>query len=150
MEVVTMNPVLRYSLALACFFAPLVVLVVQRGRAGLVAWVNATAGLILLITPPWLLGLAAGDERAGWLALPMCLVAAWFGRSPLGLLNFIVLQWFGVRLQAAFDRERWQDGPRGRWWAIDAPAEGPIAWSLIWVWPLTGWWSPYRKIGGAS
>ena len=71
--------------------------------------------------------------------------------SPLGLLNFLVLQWFGVRLQAAFDREEWLAGPRGRWWAADAPSGGAITWSLLrWVLPLTGWWSPYRWIARRS
>jgi hypothetical protein len=75
------------------------------------------------------------------------LAGALVARSPLGAINFLVLQWFGVRLQAEFDRELWLKGPRGRWWAADAPARGPIAWSLLrWIWPLTGWWSGYRYV----
>jgi hypothetical protein len=82
------------------------------------------------------------------IAVLLLLVAALAARisSPLGALNFLLLQWFGVRLQAGFDREAWLRGPRGRWWASDAPRRGGVAWSAIWVWPLTGWWSPYRWI----
>lgn len=66
----------------------------------------------------------------------------------LGCLNFLVLQWCGVRLQAACDREAWLRGPRGRWWSRNAPTHGPITWSVLrWVWPLTGWWGRYRFIG---
>jgi hypothetical protein len=69
--------------------------------------------------------------------------------SPLGLLNFALPQWLGVRLQAEFDRGAWLRGPRGRWWGADAPRHGPVRWTLLrWVWPLTGWWSGYRWIGG--
>lgn len=65
--------------------------------------------------------------------------------TGLGLLNFLV-QWFGVRLQAEFDRAALR-GPRGRWWSANAPSHGRVSWSLLrWVWPLTGWWSPYRWI----
>jgi hypothetical protein len=73
--------------------------------------------------------------------------------TPLGLLNFVVLQWFGVRLQAEFDPTGLprRDGvivvDVGRWWSRYAPRGVPITWSLLrWVWPLTGWWSPYRWI----
>lgn len=50
--------------------------------------------------------------------------------SPLGLLNFLVLQWFFVRLAKVCDDE-------GR--------------TLSWTWlkgivPLTGWWSRYRFV----
>jgi len=76
--------------------------------------------------------------------------------TPLGLLNFLVLQWFGFRLQAeidtrlAIDVVTGEELPlyhRGRWWSRYAPREGRVTWSLLrWVWPLTGWWSPYRWI----
>jgi hypothetical protein len=76
--------------------------------------------------------------------------------TPLGLLNFIVLQWFGVRLQASFDPDEagfdratktWRVRP-GRWWSKYAPPAGAcVSWDLLrWVWPLTGWWSDYRWI----
>ena len=50
----------------------------------------------------------------------------------LGPLNFLLLQWFGVRLAAVLER---RDGP-------------VIGWMLLrWVFPLTGWWSDFRWIG---
>ena len=94
------------------------------------------------------LGLAAGSA------------GAW---TPLGLVNFVVLQWFGVRLQAevnvfvvevvvAGDTEQCElPQPRGRWWSRHAPRDGRVSWSLLrWVWPLTGWWSAYRWIARRS
>lgn len=81
---------------------------------------------------------------------------------PLAMLNFVVLQWFGVRLQASFDdvaagfdraTKTWRPGVvPGRWWSLSAPPRGvPVSWSLLrWVWPLTGWWSRYRWIAGRS
>ena len=47
--------------------------------------------------------------------------------SILGLFNFILLQWTGMRLAK-------EVGARTRWRL------------LRWVWPLTGWWSDYRWI----
>ena len=80
------------------------------------------------------------------------------GRTPLGALNFGLLQWFGVRLQASFEPDLvahvvvagdlvLPPGP-GRWWSRYAPPRDvPVSWSLRrWVVPLTGWWSPYRRI----
>lgn len=78
----------------------------------------------------------------------------------LGVLNFAVLQWFGVRLCAGFDKAElpgWYGGPvddafmvalGGRWWSRFAPPRGVrVSWSLLrWVWPLTGWWSDFRWI----
>jgi hypothetical protein len=78
--------------------------------------------------------------------------------TPLGLLNFLVLQWFGVRLARGTltvsgvggnlpgDRVVWtscggsqrcrvRDATTLEWWTL-----------LRWVWPLTGWWSDYRWI----
>lgn len=50
--------------------------------------------------------------------------------TPLGLVNFVVLQWVGVRLARVIGPDReflcW------RW--------------LRWICPLTGWWSDYRWI----
>lgn len=92
---------------------------------------------------------------AGW-AIPF----VW--RDTIGTLNFVVLQWFGVRLR----RISWIDeciefpgindcpdvnklghsqimcsmGHIWRW-------PGVARWRLVrFVWPLTGWWSPYRWI----
>jgi len=77
--------------------------------------------------------------------------------TPLGLLNFIVMQWFGVRLEATITTidlvdvitgETFSSHARGRWWSRNAPREGIATWRLIhWIWPLTGWWSTYRYMG---
>ena len=78
--------------------------------------------------------------------------------TALGLLNFLVLQWFGVRLCASFDPrsipgwtlDRISDEQvasfGGRWWSRFAPPRGTtIKWGFLrWVWPLTGWWSDFR------
>jgi hypothetical protein len=73
--------------------------------------------------------------------------------TPLGLLNFVVLQWFGVRLTACCDTAG-PDAARGRWWSAAAPTGGRVWWRFTrWVWPLTGWWSSYRprrQTGGAA
>jgi hypothetical protein len=67
--------------------------------------------------------------------------------TPLGLLNFLLLQWFGVRLQYHWYRSSGHDKGFGRWWSRYAPRGVPITWSLRrWVRPLTGWWSEYSKI----
>jgi hypothetical protein len=80
--------------------------------------------------------------------------------TALGLLNFLVLQWFGVRLAAGYnprdipgwERDRITDDEvlalGGRWWSRFAPPHGVrIRWTwLRWIWPLTGWWSDYRWI----
>ena len=54
--------------------------------------------------------------------------------SMLYLLNFVFLQWFFVRLARVVD-----DGGITVDWTL-----------LTRVWPLTGWWSPYRYVGPAS
>lgn len=49
----------------------------------------------------------------------------------LAALNFLVLQWFGLRL--------------GR--IVDIATQRTVGWRVLrWVWPLTGWWTPYRWI----
>jgi hypothetical protein len=70
--------------------------------------------------------------------------------SLLGPLNFLVLQWFGVRLLVSFDHVCSVDEPH-RWWDREIPARGLVTFSLLrWVWPLTGWtftpWPRYRFI----
>lgn len=66
--------------------------------------------------------------------------------SLLGILNFAVLQWFGVRLQVTFDHAV-VSGERGRWWDREIPVHTKVRFSLLrWVWPLTGWWGQYRFI----
>lgn len=57
----------------------------------------------------------------------------WFPTSWFGLLNFLLLQWFGVRLARVVQLVGRRRVHRG--WRL-----------LRWVWPLTGWWSPYRWI----
>lgn len=47
--------------------------------------------------------------------------------SWLGLFNFLVLQWFCVRLAK-----------------VKAASGRTVRWTLLrWPLPLTGWWSPY-------
>lgn len=73
----------------------------------------------------------------------------------LAVLNFVVLQWFGLRLARVKlppgvigyrVTRRVQAGElltfsdvtgagRCQWWTL-----------LRWIWPLTGWWSDYRWI----
>jgi hypothetical protein len=81
-----------------------------------------------------------------------------------GLLNFVVLQWFGVRLTCSYnprDIPGWSKVKitdeevaafGGRWWSRYAPPRGvPIRWIWMrWIWPLTGWWSQYRWISARS
>jgi hypothetical protein len=56
----------------------------------------------------------------------------------LAVLNFVVLQWFGVRLGAVRQRALCGDHPR---------CYRHVRWILLrWVWPLTGWWSDFRWI----
>lgn len=82
----------------------------------------------------------------------------------LGALNFLVLQWFGVRLGCGYDPGEIpgrQSGPisdveaaalGGRWWSRYAPPRGVrVRWVwLRWIWPLTGWWSDFRWIARRS
>lgn len=73
--------------------------------------------------------------------------------SPLGLLNFLVLQWFGMRLARRMKRVLVNDGEIV-WNVTTGAIDGrtkielrPDGWKLLrWVWPLTGWWSDYRWI----
>lgn len=58
--------------------------------------------------------------------------------SPLGLLNFCILQWFGVRLARVYER---------RWVIFGREHIIPRHWVVLrWIWPLTGWWSDFRYI----
>lgn len=90
--------------------------------------------------------------------------------SPLGLLNFLVLQWFGIRLCRRYmdasglmfedfrvgDRlaQVSSDGHRGQW-RIVAQHDGVhvvlMQYGLLhWVWPLTGWWSDFVYLNKRS
>lgn len=63
---------------------------------------------------------------------------AFVGRTPLGALNFVLLQWFAVRLA----RRRWREFNTGR----DGITHH-VGWRIErWVLPLTGWFGPYRYI----
>lgn len=54
----------------------------------------------------------------------------------LGILNFALFQWFGVRLARVIERRREAD----RQLVL-------VRWAVLrWIWPLTGWWSAYRWI----
>lgn len=68
--------------------------------------------------------------------------------SPLGLLNFLVLQWFGVRLARCMRIQGGYDFEVCNPLDHRVTAERiPVGWTwLRWVWPLTGWWSDYRFI----
>lgn len=82
----------------------------------------------------------------------------WLGSlTLLGLLNFLVLQWFGVRLARVYAHEL----ECGRVVNAFMPSPGAISigstwhrgrrvqigWKLLrWIVPLTGWWSDYRYI----
>jgi hypothetical protein len=87
----------------------------------------------------------------------VAIAALWFGRSPLGVLNFLLVQWFGVRIARSMEWTE-DDGTQvtvlgqheqslGRVVDIVAKRGGRTRWFLVrWVWPLTGWWSEYRWI----
>lgn len=116
-------------------------------RGGLRAWLSLTVSGLLIYGPTRAADVWLGDV-AGWCVL-LFACAAWFvGRTPLGHLNFLVLQWLGLRLTAGWDAHTWAPDV-GRWWSRHAPdPRAPVRWSLLrWVWPLTGWWSPYVRIG---
>lgn len=76
--------------------------------------------------------------------------------TALGLLNFVVLQWFCVRIgrvtvPGTFLVEVTCDVPTGQLITPSdiMPGSGqPFRrWYLLhWVWPLTGWVGPYRWI----
>lgn len=82
--------------------------------------------------------------------------------TPLGALNFLVLQWFGLRLARVYKRVPLREDLLGASLEMlgvivrdERPHRlVPIGWSIVrWAWPLTGWWSPYRwiaKRGGLS
>lgn len=59
--------------------------------------------------------------------------------TPLGLLNFVVLQWFGVRLARCEIRAL----------ALRRPVR--VEYRLLrWIVPLTGWWSDYIYMTGRA
>lgn len=73
----------------------------------------------------------------------------------LGLLNFGVLQWFGVRLARVIERRPIPGDLVGATLVKmgDITVEQyrcrtvTVGWKVLrWIWPLTGWWSDYRWI----
>lgn len=103
-------------------------------RVGLGAWLSLTASGFLIYAPTRAADAWLGDI-AGWCVLLLACVAWFVGRTPLGQLNFFVLQWFGVRLARV--RVGHSDGQGGtRMVTVNH------CW-LRWIWPLTGWWSDY-------
>jgi hypothetical protein len=89
--------------------------------------------------------------------------------TPLGLLNFLVLQWFGVRLctysctlfaspGACRVGERMNlantTGHHGTWRVAEIVSDTEIRVQRYgvqhWIWPLTGWWTDYRWIARRS
>lgn len=99
---------------------------------------------------------ALGGEVAPLCWIPVCFAAGWWGRSTLGIASFLVLQWFGVRVERVevpgrirvVTRRAVRAGQLVTDASVDMSTAEPVRrWSLLrWVWPLTGWWSDYRWI----
>lgn len=110
----------------------------------------------VLVALDLLFVLALPDYLAVVAIVLMCGAAHGSAVSPLGLLNFLVLQWFGVRLARVYVHDidgirvvnplldlamhtsygvDWHRGRARRGWKF-----------LRWILPLTGWWSDYRWI----
>ncbi len=69
----------------------------------------------------------------------------------LGVLNFVVLQWFGVRLcRITWFEEPFQDlhaAQRALRDGIGGERMQSTRYAMLrWIWPLTGWWNEYRWI----
>jgi hypothetical protein len=129
-------------------------------RAGLRSVISGVARCALAAGTVLAAQATVGDIAGLVVAYPMVLAAGWFGRSTLGVFNFLVLQWFGVRLGRALPGNlipgpyRIADVDSMDAAAAHGFATGDVVhirptgrWSLLrWVWPLTGWWSRYRYI----
>ncbi len=71
-------------------------------------------------------------------------------RTPLGLLNFLILQWFFIRLSRAvyFDVESTtKDAGTVSLTLVSSSKRVGWRW-MVGVVPLTGWWSDYRFVRG--
>lgn len=78
----------------------------------------------------------------------------------LGALNFLVLQWFGVRLARVMAVQVKSEVVVNAWLSSAGASVGStaclgkkvqIGWKLLrWIVPLTGWWSDYRWIARRS
>lgn len=114
--------------------------IVTDGKRGARMMLEGSARGLLMVVPV-IVGDQIGGSIGSWVAIPICWAASWFGHTSLGMLNFLLLQWFGVRLAKARDLHpadwfaTWRD-PR---WMV-----------IRWVWPMTGWWSRYRYIARRS
>jgi hypothetical protein len=110
---------------------------------------------VALVSLPWFVQVTAGTA-ASWCSLVLVVPAAWFGGTSLGIANFLVLQWFGVRLarvevpgrMRVVARRAVRAGQLVTAADVDMSTAEPVRrWTLLrWVWPLTGWWSAYRWI----
>jgi hypothetical protein len=78
-------------------------------------------------------------------------------RTWVGVLNFLVLQWFGVRLarrlvtiQENIRPDHVVVGSDGVSLSFGVKVDvrhEDAGWSMLrWIWPLTGWWTDYRWI----
>jgi len=57
-----------------------------------------------------------------------------FGWSWLGVVNFLIVQWFFVRIEATVETP-----------VVPGKSEMTLAWKTPVV-PLTGWWSDYKYV----
>lgn len=88
--------------------------------------------------------------------LAACSVAVWTvpprGVTWLGLLNFAILQWLGVRLQRVCEPLRDDvdlDDPAAQGFTTRMLRERQVGWKWAGgIVPITGWWSSYRYFGG--
>lgn len=131
--------------------AVLVALVIARDgwRKGASYTLGCVTGSTVLVIPLWV-GHSIAGTVGSWCATPIVVTAWLFGRSPLGIMNFVILQWFGVRIAWVFKIEDgWTSNPLDQHSgdAIAGMSAGSRSINLLrWVWPLTGWWSEYRWI----
>lgn len=67
--------------------------------------------------------------------------------TPLGLLNFIVLQWFGVRLARVVEVRKYENDESFGFGLNARRQRVTVGWTVLrWIWPLTGWWNDFRWI----
>jgi hypothetical protein len=125
-------------------------------RRGVLLVLEGLARGALCAGPVWLATAIAGDF-GGWCALPFAIAAGLIGKTPLEMLNFLLLQWLGVRVARSIEWTE-SDGTQVAVRGNDEQSVGQLAdilaerrprtrWFVLrWVWPLTGWWSEYRWI----
>lgn len=125
------------------------------GKKGAIRFADISVRNALIIGGPWAIGTVAGDIT-GWCILPLFVAALWFSTTTIGMMNFLVLQWFGVRVARVYVPGRMWFTARREVHAgqlvtdvdVDTSTGRPVLrWTLQrWVWPLTGWWSDFRWI----